>query len=72
MLFAMASGATVVATPFAQAAELLRDSGSGRPGVLVPFNSSAAIAEAVRQCRTPVTASYVADCHAPVGHQTVT
>ena len=48
MLFAMASGATVVATPFAQAAELLRDSASGSPGLLVAFNDSAAIAEAVR------------------------
>ena len=46
--FAMASGATVVATPFAQAAELFRGSASGSPGVLVPFNSSVAIAEAVR------------------------
>jgi len=48
MLFAMASGVTVVATPFAQAAELLRESASGRAGVLVAFNDSAAIAEAVR------------------------
>ena len=72
MLFAMAAGTTVVATPFAQAAELLRDSASGSPGVLVPFNNSAAIAEAVRHCRTPVTASYTPDGHAPVGHQAVT
>lgn len=48
MLFAMASGVAVVATPFAQAAELLRDSGSGSPGMLVPFNKSASIADAVR------------------------
>ena len=48
MLFAMAAGVTVLATPFAQAAELLRDDGFGSPGVLVPFNSSAAISDAVR------------------------
>jgi glycosyltransferase involved in cell wall biosynthesis len=44
MLFAMTSGVAVVATPFAQAAELLTD-GSG---VLVPFNDAGALAEAVR------------------------
>lgn len=48
MLFAMASGVTVVATPFAQAAELLHDDGSGSPGMLVSFNDSASIADAVR------------------------
>ena len=49
MLLAMASGVIVLATPFAQAAELLRDNGSGSPGVLVPFNNSGEIADAVRR-----------------------
>jgi glycosyltransferase involved in cell wall biosynthesis len=44
MLFAMTSGAAVVATPFAQAAELLANGN----GMLVPFNDSVAIARAVR------------------------
>jgi len=43
LLLAMAAGTAVVATPFAQAAELL-DKGAG---VLVPFNNASAIAEAV-------------------------
>ncbi len=48
MLMAMAAGAPVVATPFAQAAELLADG----TGVLVPFGNATAIADAVRHIFT--------------------
>ncbi len=49
MLLAMASGAAVIATPFAQAAELI----DGGNGVVVPFNDSTAIARAVRHAPLP-------------------
>ena len=55
MLFAMTSGAVVVATPFAQAAELLANGN----GVLVPFNDSVAIARAVRVLAMVLQVHYV-------------
>ena len=54
MLLAMTSGAAVIATPFAQAAELI----DGANGVLVPFNDSTAIARAVCLMPTASTRLY--------------
>ena len=65
MLLAMTSGAAVIATPFAQAAELI----DGGNGVLVPFNDSTAIAQAVRRLLAGYTRLHM-NCHALSRHST--